>query len=462
VFTVNDPIYQDESALRVELEATRVRLDALARELREVDSELEGLEVERLNYELLHDVCGGLEKLDEGEASELFWSGLVAVDSGRAHLGAVRVRIDAFQHQLSRIEAGRQEILAKIRREEDNGEVIADDLYELKCAEEERKLEWLVERDETPFPDRSTVMAWTRGLEDDRRFRRVLAISLLLSLFFGAVFPWIPLPLTESGEVIEVPERLTRLIEERVAPPPPPPVQERLPEQSEPAPIEEKQLLAEEVKQEPTTSEQPPKIGAGAKGILAFRDQFSKLADSAPSDKLGSRARISREGELASGRTTRSLVTTNGPGSSGGIDLGSLSRNVGGGGGQGVEGVQVARATSAIGSIGGGANRPLSGGPGASRTDEEIQIVFDRHKAALYRLYNRELRRDPTLQGQIVLRMTIEPDGSVSFCAVHSSGMKAPALAAQVVDRVKTFDFGAKDGISAMTILYPIDFLPAA
>ena len=58
----------------------------------------------------------------------------------------------------------------------------------------------------------------------------------------------------------------------------------------------------------------------------------------------------------------------------------------------------------------------MSNGPGLARTDEEIQIVFDRYKAALYRLYNRELRKDPTLQGQMVLRLTIEPNGSVSFC----------------------------------------------
>jgi hypothetical protein len=38
--------------------------------------------------------------------------------------------------------------------------------------------------------------------------------------------------------------------------------------------------------------------------------------------------------------------------------------------------------------------------------------------------------------------------------------MNAPALAQQVVDRVKTFDFGAKD-VGAVTIIYPIDFLPA-
>ena len=103
----------------------------------------------------------------------------------------------------------------------------------------------------------------------------------------------------------------------------------------------------------------------------------------------------------------------------------------------------------------------MSAGLTAGRTDEEIQIVFDRYKAALYRLYNRELRRDPTLRGQIVLTLTIEPDGSVSMCEVQSSDMNAPALAEQVVTRVRGFDFGAKEDIAAVTIVYPIDFLPA-
>ena len=97
----------------------------------------------------------------------------------------------------------------------------------------------------------------------------------------------------------------------------------------------------------------------------------------------------------------------------------------------------------------------------AGRTDEEIQIVFDRYKAALYRLYNRELRKDPTLRGQMVLRLTIEPDGSVSLCGLQSSDMKAPDLAQRVVDSVTGFQFGAKE-VPAVTILYPIDFLPTA
>ena len=94
------------------------------------------------------------------------------------------------------------------------------------------------------------------------------------------------------------------------------------------------------------------------------------------------------------------------------------------------------------------------------RSDEEIQIVFDRHKSALYRLYQRELRNDATLQGKVILRLTIEPDGSVSMVQVKSSEMDAPGLTSDIVARVKGFNFGAKD-VPAVTIVYPMNFLPA-
>jgi hypothetical protein len=204
-----------------------------------------------------------------------------------------------------------------------------------------------------------------------------------------------------------------------------------------------------------------PKEEVRSKGILAFRESFAQRARSGPSADLGASARVGNRGESAVGRPTRAMVTTDAPGSSGGINLASVSRDVGGGaGGQGIEGVRVTQVASSIGGDG-SADRPRAGGPSAGRTDEEIQIVFDRYKAALYRLYNRELRRDPTLRGQMVLKLTIEPDGSVSMCRLHSSDMGAPGLADQIVGRVSGFDFGAKEDIAAMTIIYPIDFLPA-
>ncbi|HXV36839.1 MAG TPA: AgmX/PglI C-terminal domain-containing protein [Myxococcota bacterium] len=377
----------------------------------------------------------------------------------RADLEASQKRVDELERALRSLDAERESLLAKIRAEQQSGELIADDLDEIERAEEERKLEWVIEREATELPYRAAVMPWARGREDDRLFQRALARTLAAALLLGVLLPWIPLPIPERWELIEVPDRFVRLMEERVAPPP---EQELLPEPREPKPIEEQPLLAEQGMPEPIVGEQRPTPAGGSKGILAFREQFSALAEAAAPARLGSQARITRSGEVASGRATRSLVATEGPGTSGGIDIAALSRDVGGAGGAGLEGVAVARASSAIGGTGGSADRPLSGGPGSARTDEAIQIVFDRHTAALYRLYNRELRRDPTLQGQIVLRMTIEPDGSVSFCEVQSSDMKAPDLVAQVVDRVKTFDFGAEEGIPAITILYPIDFLPAA
>ena len=451
---------QDEQALRAQLGRARERLDGLVRDLRAIDTELEGLATERQQYRLLDEACTALDGLRGMGAAELFWGERAPSDCDE-QLRLARGRAAAFQKGLDEIENRRCERLEEIEHAQDGVEILEDDVYELEIAAEQRKREWIVERDVAALPVARAVMPWARGGEDDERFRKSLAAALLLSLLLGVVFPLIDLPLPERWEVLEVPDRLTRLIrEERPLPPAPPTPQETRREEKKPEPSEEVPQLAKE-----STPESAPKKSPSAKpeskGILAFREKFSNLAAEERPTRLGSQARIKELGDAAIGRPTRSMVTTMAPGSSGGINLASLSRDVGNGDGTQLEGVQVSRATSAIGTGGGSSDRPLSDGPGLSRTDEEIQIVFDRHKSALYRLYNRELRRDPTLKGQMVLRLTIEPDGSVSLCEVQSTDMKAPQLSAQVAERVRTFDFGAKEGIAAITILYPIDFLPA-
>src|SRR6266851_7137528 len=162
------------------------------------------------------------------------------------------------------------------------------------------------------------------------------------------------------------------------------------------------------------------KSRVGNAGILALKDKIASLAQDTVVVPLGADARHIAADDV--GRpSARSLLTSNTPGSSGGINVASLSRSVGGGGGGGIGGVGVGRAVSPIAPIT-GADRPKArGGPGPARTDEEIQIVFDRYKASFYRLYNRELRNNPALKGQMVLRLTIEPDGSVSMCALKST-----------------------------------------
>ena len=447
--------------LRAELRRTRERIDVLAEDLRSVDLELQELEVERQQFGLLEEACVALEALEVMGGGGLFW-GDTDNGGGGAHLHVVRSRIDTFQKRVQDIEERREGLIDEIGDRELDADSIAGDVLESERLAEQKMLEWEIERDVDRIPIRASIMPWARGGEDDRRFRKALLISLLISLTLGALLPLVEIPLPERWEVLEEQDRLTQLIREE-RPKPPVVMPEPMPvTPDEPVPTE--QTEEPQLAQESTPTEEPAPAAqekdTASRGILAFREHFSSLAESDAVARLGSNARLQDGGDAVVGMPERSMVTTQAPGSSGGINVGSLSRSTGGTG-EGLGGVAVAQATSTIGG-GGGSDRPLAGGgPGLSRTDEEIQIVFDRHKAALYRLYNRALRKNPTLKGQIVLRLTIEPDGSVSACAVKSSDMKAPELSSQVVERVKTFDFGAKEGIPAITIIYPIDFLPA-
>jgi hypothetical protein len=485
---------QEEQELQAQVEQVRGRLQDLTADLRVVDDEVESLAPQRMHHELLNQACGSLEKLDELGAASLFWGDQIEPERIAEQLRGVRGRLSDFQAQFDELDERRGAILAKIDGEEEILEVLGEDIYYIREAEERRKLEWVVERDISPVPRRIQLMAWARGGEDDRRFRKSLGASLLVSLLLGALLPMIPLPLPKRFVPEEMPKRLAQLVRQEQAKlfTPPPVVDETPPEPQEPEPVEEPKpseqppdepvyAEAQPPMDEPGPSGQPSETpGSGAPepgpqqrvakaGILAFRDQFASLAKDEVAPRLGADARYGDADDASrASSSTRSMLTTNAPGSSGGINLASLSRNVGGGGvgggggGGGIHGVQVGRATSSIAGIGGGDRPRARGGQAPSRTDEEIQIVFDRYKASFYRLYNRELRNDPTLQGQMVLRLTIEPDGSVSMCKLLSTDMRAPGLTAQVVDRVRTINFGAKDGVQALTIVYPIDFLPKA
>ena len=86
--------------------------------------------------------------------------------------------------------------------------------------------------------------------------------------------------------------------------------------------------------------------------------------------------------------------------------------------------------------------------------------MFDKNKGAIFGLYNRALRLDPTLEGKVVLRLTIAPTGEVTFCEIVSSELGDPDLEQKLVQRVKLFQFEARD-VEPITTTKPIDFFPA-
>ncbi len=428
------------------------RLEELENEEENISEELKQLSTQRARFTVLSEVSDQLEKLEKLGGSDLFWGEnyqreAVVKDQKRVRSLIINYdsRVAELQAKQNKREGAVESLTAKIN-------ILNEDTLILQKREEDLQDEFVIEREMVETPFHVMNMPWNKEDKDQKQFRKVLLLVLFFSILLGILIPMWDIPIPDRVEVVAIPERLAKLMVKKEPPPPPPKVQEKV-EEKKP----EKKDKKKEKKPEPEKAKKARKK-AERSGLMAFKDDFADLIDDTPI-ALGSKAKISGKGSKAR-KTTRSLVTSNVGTASGGINTASLSRNVGGSG-KSMGGVEFSRVESSIGSDFFGEERPLSGGPGPSRTDEEIQIVFDKYKSALYRIYNRELRKNPTLQGKMVLRLTIEPDGKVSACSVDSSDMDSASLDKKIAARVKKFNFGAKEDVPSITILYPIDFLPA-
>ena len=303
-------------------------------------------------------------------------------------------------------------------------------------------------------------LPWEIPEEEQRRFRRILLLILGLFLFLGLVMPWLPVPEDDREKAVEVPPRIARLVMQRRAAPPKP-VQRK---KEVPRPKAEKpkpKTPPKTVRSKPTRPAPARKAArqrAEKAGVLAFRDELAALRETPAVSSLGKR-HLSTGAAPRKGNAERALVTAAAGSRSSGINTAALSRDTGGGGVRG--GHRSAAVSSSIGTADAtGGNGRKGRGHQAGRTPEEIQLVFDRNKHAIYALYNRALRKDPTLRGKVVLRLTIAPSGKVVSCRIVSSELNHPRLERKLVLKVKRFDFGAKD-VATLTIDYPIDFFPA-
>lgn len=293
---------------------------------------------------------------------------------------------------------------------------------------------------------RAMSLSWGGDKTDNRRLRLVSLLVLLFTLLMSVGITMFVVPEPEQ-EVTKLPSRLAKLLVER----------EKKPEPEQPQERREELKTTKEASAPQTQEQARAREKAKQTGLLAMSDTFESLKQNAFEAKLDNQDDVSVAGRQSAARDT-GIVTSMAAKTSGGIQTSSLSRETGAGG---LQGRSTSRVSSDLAdSVAANAQRRVGGSGKASRTDEEIQIVFDRNKSALYRLYNRELRNNPTLQGKIVLKLTIAPSGAVTMCVVASSSLKAPDLERKIAQRVKLFNFGAKK-VDAVTITYPIDFFPA-
>ena len=315
---------------------------------------------------------------------------------------------------------------------------------------------------------REYELPWTTGRGQERRFQRLLGIAFLVAFLLGIVWPFIPTPEPDPTEIIEIPPRIAQLmLEEKPLPPPPPPEPE--PEEPEPEAEPEPEQVAEtepepepEPVPEPEPEPQPTREEVAREraqaALMPFAEDLADLVDRDLTQTIDDRPLTASVGE--SRRNERSMITSKAGAASGGINTASMSRNTGG---SGIAARTTTKVESPVAGIAqqtaGGARRTGTSGK-ASRSREEIELVFDRNKGAIFALYNRALRSDPTLEGKLVLRLTIAPTGEVTFCEIVSSELGDPELERKLVLRVKQFRFEARD-VEPITTTKPIDFFPA-
>ncbi|HET7609144.1 MAG TPA: AgmX/PglI C-terminal domain-containing protein, partial [Gammaproteobacteria bacterium] len=238
----------------------------------------------------------------------------------------------------------------------------------------------------------------------------------------------------------------------------------------EPTPVVEERRVEPEPKPEvkpPPTPEPPPvdrtqqaRERARVAGLLPLTNQLQALRNNVTNERLQKTDTVAAAASSDAPFSERSLITSRVGTASGGINTAALSRNTGGSGLSGRETTQVESPVEGFAEAGGAAQRTGSSDL-ASRSREEIERVFDANKGRIYTLYNRALRENPALQGKVVLRLTIAPDGRVTFCEIVSSELNDPELERGLVQRVLQFQFEARDDVEAITTTKPIDFFPA-
>jgi len=312
---------------------------------------------------------------------------------------------------------------------------------------------------------------WQSSREEDRRFRRILLAVLMLFSMLSYIVPNWELPqLPALLEEPRLPPRLARVITERMTPAPPPAATARsaAPDPSIETPAQTVSSRREQMAdiattpraEAATTDRTKPARDVERTGVLALSEQLSALRGSAP--EAVSTRRTSIEGAETGQRKASRLSADVTAGSAGlGEGLPS-SRDVLGSASLPDKVMAMAPVSGAMAGSGGGVadDKPV-GRPGSGRSQEEIQEILDRNKRAIYALYNRELRSDPTLRGKVVLAITIAPSGKVTECRIISSELESASLKQKLILLIERIDFGAKPGVPSISTHVPIEFFPA-
>lgn len=322
----------------------------------------------------------------------------------------------------------------------------------------------------------SLQLPWSVSIGEDRRFQRMLCWFFGAFLLLAVIVPMIPVPELAREEQEKLPEQLARLLlEEQVIPEPviekpePPKVVEEIPPEivetrpPEPKPAEEPKIVESKPEPEvaPAQLAEEARQRAAVSGLMQFRDDLQSMRDMVDVEAI-STADL-RRAESAATEVKRDLIASKATAKSGGVQVDEVSIDAGGVALSGKENTMVDSSLSLPGGSGTQAvyREELDDGSDGLpyRSEEEMRRVMDANKSAIFAVYNRALRSDPTLEGKLMVSMTIEASGFISLVTLISSQLDDTELEEKLLTRIKLIQFPA--GEYALTTLnQTFDFLP--
>lgn len=327
-----------------------------------------------------------------------------------------------------------------------------------------------------------TVLPWSSSERENKRFKTITAVVLVITLAFAAVVKWQELPERPRAEKEKVPAQLTRLMTPRkVEPPKPIPIPETKPvvpkplppepkvEKPKPVPakpVEPKKVPPKDLKKVPPVKVKVPtqaqlteqaKIKAKQSGLLAFQDDLASMRDNASLNNLADTDTI--KGAGASNQTQRKFIGKKVTAGSGGVNTSQLTTNIGSKGElAGRKHTEYVAPNAGLASLAAKQMVTEDSAVG-SRETESIRKVLDANKGAIYAIYRKALRSDPSLQGKLTVNLQIAPNGSVSAVKLVFSELQSPEVEKKLLNRIRLINFG--DQQVTLTILdYSFNFLP--
>jgi protein TonB len=328
-----------------------------------------------------------------------------------------------------------------------------------------------------------TILPWSSSELENKRFKTITVVVLLITLAFAAVVKWQELPERPRAEKEKVPAQLTRLMTPRkVEPPKPipvpipkPVVPKPLPEPKvekpkpvPPKPAELKKAAPKEIKKVPpkpvkvkvpTQAEitEQAKTKAKQSGLLAFQDDLASMRDNVSLSNLADTDTI--KGAGASNQTQRKFIGKKVAGNSGGVDTSNLTTNIGSRGElAGRKNTEYVAPSEGLASLAAKQIETENSVLG-SRQTESIRKVLDANKGAIYAIYRKALRSDPSLQGKVTVKLSIEPNGGVSNVELVFSELDSIDVENKLLSRIKLINFGEQQ-VTTTLLDYSFNFLP--